>query len=462
MQNINLLDVAFVLIYLICCLVLGLIKLDKIKTLHDYALGVKRFSTTVLVATTFATAISAHKTIGSVGKAYSLGLTFVICMFLIPIGWFIMARLLSANLDFFHEKKFMTLGDIMEYHYGKYARWLSSICAIAFTIGIVAAGSMSIGSLLEYFFNIPKPIGMLLTLAVVTLYSTFGGIQSVAFTDVFQFLIFFVALPVACAIGYNEIGGYKNILEKLPQSHLAINKDNIDIFLGIAIFALMPNADIPFIQRALIARNQTQLKYAFNITAILMYPLFIVIALIGLMTYVHNPELTPDSVMFYFTKYHLPTGIVGLMIAGLLAVVMSTQDSFLNTTSTLIARDICKPIWPNITEKQQLLIARISCFTMSALAISLIFIKQDILDLIWFITNFWDPLVIVPFIACLLGFKIQKKLFLLVPITVLIAETITSSITGAFDTRSFAVGVITAAIALVIVKLVGKKICIQR
>ncbi len=453
----NIFDSGLVIVYLVICLIMGFIRFSKVKTLKDYTFGVRPFTTTVLIVTTFATAISAHKTIGSVGKSYTMGLVFIVTMMLIPLGWFVMARLLAKNLHFFHQEKFLTFGDIMEHFYGRSGRWLSSICAIIFTLGITAAGTMAIGSMLEYFFLIPKPISMLVVLSIVTVCSTFGGMQAVAYTDIFQFLIFFVALPVACAIGYHDIGGIDNIIKALPSSHLKIDASNLTMFLGMAVFAAMPNADIPFIQRALISQNQIQLRRAFNVTAMLMYPVFIVVGLIGLMAYTYNTSLQADSVLFYFVKHHLPTGVIGFMIAGILAIVMSTQDAFLNATGTLIARDVCSQIWPKLDDRKQLMIARVSCVMISIMAISMVFVKEDILDLIWSVTNFWDPLVIVPFIAALVGLRINKKLFPVVPITVLIAEIITRSITGVFDTRSFAVGIIVSVLILLLLQSFSKK-----
>lgn len=458
MENINTIDVALVLSYLIGCLILGFTKFDQIKNIRDYTLGSRPFTTTVLTATTFATAISAHKTIGSVGKSYSMGLVFILSMFLIPIGWFVMARLLSNNLKFFHQKKFLTLGEIMEYWYGKAGRWLTCICAIAFTLGITAGGSIAIGKMAHYFFGINQTLSMLLALGIVTLYSTIGGIKAVAITDVFQFLIFFIALPIACAIGYNNVGGYQNIINSLPHSHLTIGIDDIALFLGMAGFALMPNADIPFIQRALVSSNTHQLKSTFNAVAVLMFPLFFIIALIGLITYTYDPNLDPDTALYFFTQNYLPSGVIGLMISGILAIVMSTQDSFLNTTSTLISRDICKQIWPDMSDKRELMIARLSCIVIAIMSISLLFITDNILDLIWFIANFWDPLIIIPFIGCLIGVRINKKFFFVLPITVLIAEIITRWITGAFDSRSFTVGIIVSTITLYCISKIGKKV----
>ena len=63
------------------------------------------------------------------------------------------------------------------------------------------------------------------------------------------------------------------------------------LFLGMAVFALMPNADIPFIHRALVSSNMSQLKNTFNTIAILIFPLFLIIALIGFITYIYNPNI---------------------------------------------------------------------------------------------------------------------------------------------------------------------------
>jgi hypothetical protein len=101
-----------------------------------------------------------------------------------------------------------------------------------------------------------------------------------------------------------------------------------------------------------------------------------------------------------------------------------------------------------MSDKTELLIARFSCITIAIASVSLLFVTDSILDLIWFIANFWDPLIIVPFIGCLIGIRINKKFFFILPITVLIAEFATRMFTGVFDSRSFTVGVIVSAITL--------------
>ncbi len=457
MKSISIFDISIVLSYLAICLILGFKRFGQIKTLRDYTFGDKPFSTIVLTATTFATIIGANKVIGNVGESYRSGITFAATMFVFPIGWFLMGRLLANNLSLFHQKKFLTLGDIMEHYYGKFGRKLTSLAAIIFTLGVTAGGSMAMGKLGYYFFGIPEFIGVLIALSVVTIYSTIGGFCAVAFTDVFQFVVFFIAIPVACAIGYHNVGGYKNILQALPPSHLTVEFKDLGFLLSIVALALMAAIDLPYIQRALVAQNKYQLQKIFNATGWLMVPLFMLIALIAFTAYAHNPNLQPNIVLYYFIGHYLPIGAVGLMIAGVLAIIMSSQDSYLNATSTLVARDIFKQIWPNLNAKQELLIARTSCVVLAILSVFLAFVKEDIPSLLWLVYNFWAPVVGVPFMLALAGIRIKKELFCIIPIVALTFQVIARQFVGKFDAKTATIGIVAATITTLIVSRMNRK-----
>jgi signal transduction histidine kinase/Na+/proline symporter len=446
--NLHTIDISIVIGYLVLCLIIGLFKFGKIKNIRDYTLGNKSFSTAVLIATTFATTVNIRQTIGNIGKTYELGLVFIIPIFFEPICWFIMAKVFAPNLELFHKHKFMSLSDIMGHWYGSLGRWVTNVSSIVLTMGITATSTMAIGYLLHYFMNIPETTGMIIGLGIVTCYSAFGGIFSVAFTDVFQFLIFFIALPLACAIGYHDAGGFKEIIASLPDTHTSINASNVVLFLSLIFYALIPNTGIPFIQRALMTKDEKQFIYTFTRVGVLLIPLLLIICLIGVITYKANPNIEPGIALYYFINHHLSSGMIGLMIAGLLAVIMSTQDSYLNTTSVVVSHDICKQIWPSLNNKQELLIARVSCIFIAAVSMSLIFLQKGMMEIIWLIGNFWNPLVMVPLLAGLLGARISKESFIFLVLSSFSAVTVIRLITGVFDTRSLSVGVITSVIIL--------------
>jgi Na+/proline symporter/signal transduction histidine kinase/CheY-like chemotaxis protein len=449
-MNLHTIDISIVVGYLVLCLIIGLFKFGKIKNIRDYTLGNKPFPTAVLIATTFATVVGAQVIIGNIGKAYELGLVFIIPLFFIPIAWLITAKIFAPNLGLFRKHKFMSLSDIMEHWYGKTGRWITNISSVIATIGITAISTIGIGYLLHYFMNIPETTGMLIGLGIVTCYSAFGGILSVAFTDVFQFLIFFIALPLACAMGYHKVGGFEKVFSSLPDTHTTINTGNIVLFLSLIFYSLMPDTSIPFIQRSLIAKDKKQFAYSFSSVGILMIPLLLITCLISLVTYKTNANIEPGVALYYFVDHYLPLGIKGLMIAGLLAVIMSTQDSYLNTTSALIAHDICKQLWPSLTDKQELLIARISCVFIATVSILIIFFKKNIIEITWLVNNFWMPLIAFPLLGGLIGARISKKSFIVLVLSSFSAITTIRFITGVFDTRSIAVGAITSVIILYI------------
>ncbi|NRA74027.1 MAG: hypothetical protein HRU36_04735 [Rickettsiales bacterium] len=441
-------DIAIVIGYMFFCLVIGLLKYGKIKTIRDYTLGVKPFSTVVLLATVFATTVGAGYVIGNAGKVYELGLIYIIPLFFISIALFILAKLLIPNLQMFRENNFISLSDIMEHWYGKVGRWTTNIVAISLSLAVTAVSVIAIGYLLHYFFDISENMGIIAGLIVVTCYSVFGGVASVSFTDVFQFLIFFIALPVACIISYQQAGGIENVWFALPDTHTHISSKKIPLFISFIFYALVPMAEIPFIQRALMAKDKAQFKKSFIGVAILMIPLLLIVSLVGLITYYNNPNIESGKVLYHFIDHYLPVGIKGLMVSGVLAIIMSTQDSYLNTTSVLISHDIIKQIYPSITNKQELFIARISCVVIALISILIVFFSRSIIDIFWLVENFMMPLVSAPLILGLVGIRINKKSFIFVVISSLTAVIVTRFITGEFDTISIAFGMITSAIVL--------------
>ncbi len=445
-MNLHVIDISIIAIYLILCLIIGFIRFGKIRNIRDYTMGTRPFSTTVLIVTTFATAVSSAQVVGNIGKVYELGFIFIIPLMFFPLTWFVVAKVFAPNLLRFHSLKFMSLSDIMESFYGKLGRYISNIVSIVLSIAITATGALATGYLLHYFCNIPEIYGIIIGVIIVTIYSAFGGITSVAFTDVFQFVVFFIALPITCIIGYNQIGGFSNLARDLPA--FEISNDKLFLFFSLILYSMAPYTSIPYIQRALIAKNQIQFRQSFIIVGVLFIPLLVVISLIGLITYKLNPNINPNSVFYYFIDHHLGIGVKGFMIAGVLAIIMSTQDSYLNTTSSLIAYDICKKIWPDLTEKQELLIARISCVAISGLSVFVVFVHKGIIDIIWFVDNFWLSLVEAPLLAGLLGARVSKKSFKVLIIGSLSATVIVRLFTGVFDTRSLVAGVLVSVLVL--------------
>ena len=116
MMKLQIWDLLIVVAYLAICLVIGLYKYTRIKTLKQFALGYQSLSTTILVCTIFASTVGAGTIFGYTEKLYIYGLAFVIARLFIPLFWFISAMIFSPNIEQF--KDCISISQIMYKLYG--------------------------------------------------------------------------------------------------------------------------------------------------------------------------------------------------------------------------------------------------------------------------------------------------------------------------------------------------------
>jgi len=418
MGNIHILDIIIIALYLILCLAIGLYKAGKIKTIKEYTLGSGYISTAVLMFTIFATYIGAGSTVGTVEKIYSMGLIFAVTLLLQPLFWCITAKIFAYNIPIFKKAGCMSVSDIMGALYGKAGKWVTNVFSIFLSIT----------------------------------YSMFGGIRAVALTDTFQGLVILVAIPVACAIAFHEVGGYDGMMDKLPLSHLSIDFTEANsLFLASMLFyGLLPVSEGTFIQRFLMATDSDQLNRALRVVAVISLPLALVIGLIGFIVKVKAPAIDPNIAFFYLIGHYLPIGITGLLISGILAAIMSSADSWLNTASVLCAHDIAKGIFPKLTDKHELFIARVSVLIISALSMFLASTSPSLMGLIWLADNFWLPVILIPLIFGFFKFQTNQKSFISSSILGASGAFLGRYIMGEFATISMVLGMMGSAIGLLV------------
>ncbi len=450
MNNLHIFDIVVIGMYLALCLVIGLYKANKIKTIREYTLGTGHISTAVLSFTIFATYVGAEPTIGLVEKVHSMGLIFAAGIIATPLFWLITAKIYAKNIAIFKKAGCISASDIMGLLYGIPGKWVTNIFSIFFAIGIIGAQIGAIGYLFNYFLGTSHAVGVLLGFGVLVIYSLFGGIRAVALTDTFQGLILLVAIPVACAIAFHEIGGYDGLVKNLPATHLSIDLtyDNMLLLSSMVFYSILPVSAGTFIQRFLMANDSAQLNNALRIIAYTTLPFTMVICLIGFIIKVKAPEIDSNIAFFYLIGNYLPIGVTGLLISGILAAIMSTADSWLNTTSVLCAHDIAKALFPKLTDRQELLIARIAVLLISGSATSIALTGTSLMALSWLACNFWLPVIFVPLVAGFLNFQSNHKSFIASTILGATGALLGRHMTGEFATISLLLGVTASAIGL--------------
>jgi solute:Na+ symporter, SSS family len=442
-------DLAIIAIYLLITLIIGLLASRNITTMRDFTVASKNYPTSILIATTTATYVGSGFLMGTVHEIYTYGLVYVVAAFANPInavilGLFVAPRIVKISYA-------ITIGDIMQQHYGKSARVIVGVVCLLASCGYVGAQIKGMSFLFDHFLEIPYSMGVIASFVIIILYSAIGGIKSVTFTDFFQFVIIIVVIPMLFNVGLDRVGGFQELIHKMPETHLDITNNifsNPYFIISFCTF-LIPLLDPGIIQRILMAKDENQARNTLFATAAIQSVFFIVIAIITFVALVEKPDLPANNVLAYMIDNILPIGLKGLAIAGIMAVIMSTADSYLNVASIYLVHDIIRPTI-KIKEKQELLIAKICTLIIGVIALFVAIKFQNILQLIFKSFSLWAPIVTVPLYAAIFKIKSSEKVFLASSgaglITVIIYETYSSSI---YDIFSALLGIIANFIVFV-------------
>lgn len=442
MWKLHIIDTSIITLYLVVITLIGLMQFKKIKSIEDYTVGDRNFSTFAIVATLFATYTSAQYVLGKTGKIYELGLLFAIPLFIQPLVWATTGLLYSKNLHFF--KDAISVVDIMRSAYGQSGRYVTAVSSLLFATAVLGVQTTAIAYLFQHFLGFSYTTGAFLGIGIVTLYSTLGGVRSVIYTDIFQFITFFFVIPIACGYAYFQMGGYSNIISNLPAGHTNVpfTKENIRFMINLVLLFLMPFIEASYCQRMLLARDVKQIKRSLKIIFVCALLLTFNICFIGLIVRSKFGDIDSNLTFYHFIDYSLTTGLKGLVIVAFLAVIQSSADSWINTSSSIIAKDIIKPIFKNITDKQLLIVVKLSALFIAVCAVSIALLSKKILELIWLVNNFNFPVLFIPLLIALRRIKTTELTFIVATVVGMIFVLIGGWYTGEFEIESSMVGVL--------------------
>ena len=425
MGSLSYIDLGIIAIYFIVILIVGFRSGRNIKTIEDYALANRSYKLIPLTLTFLATWISGASTIGNAANLFNdgiiafLGITGTIIIFLL------MTIFIPSKMFYF--KDCISIGDMMGKMYGKNSKIITGLIGVireTIAIGTLILALSFIGQLLPH---INKNTIVLTSGLILILYSMKGGIRSVANTDIIQFGFLAVAIPLITTIILDKLGGINALLQQLPFEKTIIwNHPKFDYYLILFIvWALLPTslATPVIMQRILMAKNTRYLQQMFLISIIILVLIKILTSFIGLGGYLLQPNLSANQIFPYLIQHILPPIFKGIAIAGMIAVIMSTADSCLNTASILIVHDILKPMNTTINE---LKIAKIATFLIGMISMIIAFYANNIIRVALYASGIIGATLMTPIVSGILGLKPSKKAFyvsLVVSILTLIIAT---------------------------------------
>ena len=412
----NIDNIIFIL-FLVANIALGLFSSRGVKTIKEYAIGNRNFSTATIAATIVATWISGEFFFSNAAEIYRGGFIYLIAAMGDIVCILIVGLFFAPRMGEFLGK--LSIADAMGGLYGKKVRVITAISGFIGIGGMIAVQLKIAGLTFEYALGIPSIYGILSAGFIITLYSSLGGIKSVTFTDVIQFITFSIVIPVIAYILLQSIDTTNSIVNVFIHSDLFDYRKVFDFsqpqqlyYLSLFLCFSIPAFNPAIFQRIAMAKNIKQVNNSFVISAVICFFLLLIITWISVLMLSLNPNINPDDVIKHIIYDYATIGTRGLILAGIMAMIMSTADSYINATSVIIVHDFCKPLGINLV-KDELLLARVMSLLIGIFSIIFSLINSNILELLVLSYSFYMPIVSVPFIMALLGFRSTEKSVLL-------------------------------------------------
>lgn len=352
----------------------------------DYFLGGRELGWFAIGASLFASNIGSEHLVGLAGAGASgafpaAQFELIAAFILLLLGWLFVPFYLKSGV--------FTMPEFLERRYDSWSRsylsWVSILSYILTKISVtIAAGGIIFTALLGIDFW----TGAIVVVVATGLYTLLGGLKAVVYTDMVQMFIFLAGAFALTFYGLNAVGGWSEVKALAGEDALSLWRptDHPDfpwtgIIFGAPILGVWYWCTDQFIvQRVLSAKNVVEARkstifagylkvlpiFLFVIPGVIAYALFQK----GILEFpVSGGNAEYDAALPAMTMQLLPAGLRGVVVAGLIAALMSSLSSVFNSSSTLFTMDIYKKYRPESSEKHLVLVGQISTVVLTGLGL---------------------------------------------------------------------------------------------
>jgi len=358
------------------------------KDTKDYFLAGKALPWWAIGASLIAANISAEQIIGASGSAFVMGIAIASYEWMSALTLVIVGKYL---LPVFLKHEIYTMPQFLEQRYDHRVRtvlatfWLGVYVFVNLT-SILWLGALAINTIT----GLDITYAVILLAAFAAAYSLYGGLKAVALTDIIQVVLLVFGGLLIAYISMNEISGgagvvagFKMVMEQAPDKFdMILSKDNPNYMSLPGISVLVGGMWVMnlsywgfnqyIIQRALAAKSNREAQKGIVFAAFLKMLMPVIVVLPGIAAVILAPELTAPDKAYPEVMKLLPVGIKGLVFAALIAAIVSSLASMMNSIATIFTIDIVAHHGER-SEQQLVTIGRIT--SLSALIIAVIVAK---------------------------------------------------------------------------------------
>jgi len=377
-------DLMMVAAYVVFIVGLGFHFAKRTKTTDDYFLAGRSLTWWLIGFSLFASNVSSSTLVGLSSAAFSSGISVYNYEWMAAL---VLIVFLVFFLPFYLKTRVYTLPEFLERRFDQRSRYYLSALLIFLNITVDTAGALYAGALVVRILYPSVPLWQsVIVLGVLAgVYTVAGGLRAVVYTDAVQAVLLLLGACLVAVMSFDAIGGsWSAVVARVPASDLSIIRPASDpvmpwpgLVTGVFLLGFYFWGTNQFmVQRALGAKDLHHGRWGALFAGLLKLPVIFIMVLPGIFGRLlyppsEYPALAQNSDLIFPTLMFdlLPVGLRGLIVTALVAAIMSSVDSTLNSASTLVTMDFIKKIKPNVPNHSLVIAGRMVTFTFMLLAI---------------------------------------------------------------------------------------------
>ncbi len=391
------------IISLACFLLVGLSAGRSASSRESFFVAGRRGTSPAIAGSLVATVVGGSATIGVAGLAYERGITAAWWTLVGAIGLAVLGLLLVGRVRAY--TGVYTLPGLAGRLFGPGVRTATALLVVVAWMGVVSGQIVAASRVLSVVGVGSPSVWMVLFTLVLVLYAIAGGQKAIIRTDVLQAVVIVAGVTAAVAFVYAAVGGVSVLAEGLPRGYLefpvsdAFGWSDLGSMLILVGGVYLVGPDI--YTRILSSRDTHTARRATLSAAVLVVPVALMVTGLGLAARYLAPGIQSEQALPWMVTHALPPYVAALLIAGMVAALMSSADSTLLGQALILADDVISRVLP-MNERRVVILARICVAVLGLLALLLALSLRGIIDSLLFAYSIFTSGVVGPMVLGLL------------------------------------------------------------
>jgi len=388
-------DLVVVAAYVVFIVWVGFYVSRRTETTDDYFLAGRSLTWWLIGFSLFASNVSSSTLMGLSSSAFGTGISVYNYEWMAAL---VLIVFIVFFLPFYLRTRVYTMPEFLERRFDARSRYYFSALLILMNITIDTAAALYAGGLVVQLIypSIPLWASVIVLGILAGLYTIAGGLKAVVYTDAVQAVLLLVGALLVAILSFNAAGSWEAVTSAVgSDGQLLVPPEDLSVVMpasdpvmpwpglitGVFLLGFYFWGTNQFmVQRTLAAKDLNHGRWGALFAGLLKLPIIFIMVLPGIFArLIYRPETHPEiarqlaansDLVFPTMMFDLlPVGIRGLIIAALVAAIMSSVDSTLNSASTLVTMDFIKKLRPDASNRMLVIAGRIVTFVFMALAI---------------------------------------------------------------------------------------------